>query len=263
MKATIQNLIIFTITMVILFHSCKTPTTLDKIVYMYGIETNKTYQSGPVPEEYRIRPNDQLYISVISDDPSNAAFLNLTGAQTTNYATSESVELITYLVDDKGNINYPQLGEIHVGNLMIGDVRDIIQKGVNKYLQSSSVFVKLVNRNITVLGEVRSPGQKLMVKNQLTIFEAIGTAGDLTDWGNRQNVKVLREISGGKHIAELDLTSPDLIKSPYYYILPNDIVYVEHRDKVYGDKNVAYGQRLTIGLSVISTLLLIANLFLL
>jgi len=204
-----------------------------------------------------------LYIRVISDDPLNAAFLNLTGQESANYASSESMELITYLVDEKGNINYPQLGEIHVGDLMVGDVRDIVQKGVDKYLQSSSVFVKLVNRNITVLGEVRSPGQKLMVKNQLTIFEAIGTAGDLTDWGNRRNVKVLRQISGGKHIAELDLTSPDVIKSPYYYILPNDIVYVEHRDKVYGDKNVAYGQRLMIGLSVISTLLLIANLFLL
>ncbi len=263
MKSTIQNLIIFILPAVILFHSCKSPTPLEEIVYMYGIDANKTYKNGPVPDEYRIRPNDQLYISVISDDPTNAAFLNLTGTQTTNYATSESVELITYLVNEKGNINYPQLGEIHVGNLLIGDVRDIIQKGVDKYLQNSSVFVKLVNRNITVLGEVRSPGQKLMVKNQLTIFEAIGTAGDLTDWGNRRNVKVLREISGGKHVAELDLTSPDLIMSPYFYILPNDIVYVEHRDKVYGDKNVAYGQRLTIGLSVISTLLLIANLFLL
>jgi polysaccharide export outer membrane protein len=230
---------------------------------MYGIQVNKTYPNGPVPDDYKIRPNDQLFIKAISDDPLNAAFLNLTGEQTANSVSAGSMELITYLVDEKGNINYPQLGEIHVGNLMIGDVRDIIQKGVDKYLQSSSVFVKLVNRNITVLGEVRSPGQKLMVKNQLTIFEAIGTAGDLTDWGNRQNVKVLREISGGKHIAELDLTSPDLIKSPYYYILPNDIVYVELRDKVYGDKNVAYGQRLTIGLSVISTLLLIANLFLL
>lgn len=263
MRSTIKNLIILILPAVIILHSCKTPTPLEEIVYLYGIDGNKTYKSGLVPDEYRIRPNDQLYIKVISDDPLNAAFLNLTGTQTSNYASSENMELITYLVDEKGNINYPQLGEIHVGNLLIGDVQDIIQKGVDKYLQSSSVFVKLVNRNITVIGEVRSPGQKLMVKNQLTIFEAIGTAGDLTDWGNRRNVKVLREISGGKHIAELDLTSPDLIISPYYYILPNDIVYVEHRDKVYGDKNVAYGQRLTIGLSVISTLLLIVNLFLL
>ena len=102
-----------------------------------------------------------------------------------------------------------------------------------------------------------------MIKNQLTIFEALGTAGDLTDWGNRQNVKVIRELPEGKHIAELDLTAPGVIQSPYYYILPHDIVYVEHRDRVYGNKNVSYGQRLSLGLAVTSTLLLILNLFLL
>jgi polysaccharide export outer membrane protein len=232
---------------------------------MYGLETDKTYTHGVFPDEYRIRPNDQLYIQVISDDPLNAAFLNLTGTQTSSNTASsqEGLELITYLVDNNGNINYPQLGTIHVGDLKTGEVRDIIQKEVDKYLETASVFVKLVNRNITVIGEVKSPGQQLMVKNQLTIFEALGTAGDLTDWGNRKNVKIIREFPEGKHIAEIDLTSPDVIKSPYYYILPHDIIYVEHRDKVYGDKNVAYGQRLSIALSVISTLLLIANLFLL
>ncbi|HSO88997.1 MAG TPA: polysaccharide biosynthesis/export family protein [Draconibacterium sp.] len=263
MKIFYRNMIPFLLLAIMFGSSCKAPTPLEEINYMYGINTNKTYLHGPVPDEYKIRPNDQLYIKVISDDPLNSAFLNLTGAQTANSVSGESMELITYLVDENENINYPQLGEIHVGGLMLEDVRDIIQKGVDKYLQSASVFVKLVNRNITVLGEVKAPGQQLMVKNKLTIFEALGTAGDLTDWGNRQNVKVLRELPEGKHIAELDLTSPNVIQSPYYYILPNDIVYVEHRDKVYGDKNVGYGQRLTIGLSVISTLLLIANLFLL
>jgi polysaccharide biosynthesis/export protein len=233
-------------------------------VYMYGIDANKIYKSGPVPDEYRIRPNDQLYIQVISDDPLNTAFLNLTGTQ--NIATGGNsqggMELITYLVDNGGKITYPQLGEIKVGGLLIGEVQEIIQKGVDKYLESASVFVKLVNRNITVIGEVEAPGQILMVKNQLTIFEALGTAGDLTDWGNRKNVKVIRELPDGKHIAELDLTSANIIISPYYYILPHDIIYVEHRDKVYGDKNVPYGTRLSMGLSVLSITLLILNLFL-
>ncbi|MBK6282675.1 MAG: polysaccharide biosynthesis/export family protein [Draconibacterium sp.] len=230
---------------------------------MVGINPGETYANGPVPEEYRIRSNDQLYIQVISDDPLNAAFLNLTNVQTNSNAGSSagSLELITYLADNEGNIDYPQLGKIHVGGLMTREVRDIVQKGVDKYLQGASVFVKLVNRQITVLGEVNTPGQKLMVKNQLTIFEALGTAGDLTDWGNRKNVKIIRELPEGKHIGELDLTSPSVISSPYYYILPQDIVYVEHRDKVYGDKNVSYGQRLSLGLSIVSTVLLIANLF--
>jgi polysaccharide export outer membrane protein len=244
--------------------ACKGPTELDKIIYMNGLEPGKTYLNGPFPEEYRIRPNDQLYIQVISDDPANAAFLNLTGVQSSSNTASsqEGLELITYLVDNDGNINYPQLGEIHVGDLKTGEVRDIIQKEVDKYLETASVFVKLVNRNITVIGEVKSPGQKSMVKNQLTIFEALGTAGDITDWGNRKNIKVIRELPEGKHIAEIDLTAPNVITSPYYYILPNDIIYVEHRDKIYGDKNVPYGTRLSLGLSVISITLLILNIFL-
>jgi len=245
--------------------SCNPPTALNEITYLYGINTGETYATGPVPEEYSIRANDQLYIQVISDDPLNAAFLNLTSVQNISNAgsSSGSMELITYLVDNEGNIEYPQLGKIQVKGLMTGEVREIIQKGVDKYLQSASVFVKLVNRNITVLGEVRSPGQQLMVKNQLTIFEALGTAGDITDWGNFENVKIIREVPEGRYIAQLDLTAPDVIQSPYYYVLPNDIIYVEHREKVYGDKNVAYGQRLSLGLSVISITLLILNLFVL
>jgi len=101
-----------------------------------------------------------------------------------------------------------------------------------------------------------------MIKDQLTIFEALGVAGDITDWGNRKNIKVIRELPDGKHIAELDLTSASIITSPNYYILPHDIIYVEHRDKVYGDKNVPFGTRLSLGLSVISITLLILNLLL-
>lgn len=245
--------------------SCNPPTTLDKVTYLHGINTGKTYDTGPVPDEYSIRTNDQLYIQVISDDPLNAAFLNLTSVQNVSNAgsTPGSMELITYLVDNEGNIDYPQLGKIKVNGLMTGEVREIIQKGVDKYLQSASVFVKLVNRNITVLGEVRSPGQQLMVKNQLTIFEALGTAGDITDWGNYQNVKIIREVPEGRFVGELDLTTSNVIQSPYYYVLPHDIVYVERREKVFGDKNVPFGQRLSLGLSVISIALLTLNLFLL
>lgn len=242
--------------------SCSTP--LQEVTYLHGIQTEKTYNNGPTPEEYKIRPNDQLFIQVISDDPMNAAFLNLVNTQgnTGNLGSSvNSLELITFLVDEHGNISYPQLGEIKVEGLTTKEVRDIIQQKVNSYLESASVFVKLVNRNITVLGEVRNPGQKLMVKNQLTIFEALGTAGDITDYGNRQTVKLIRELPEGKHITELNLTDPNLITSPYYYVLPHDIVYVEHSTKIYGAKNMPYAAPLSITASIVSIGLLVLNLF--
>lgn len=240
--------------------SCSTP--LNELIYLNEIETGVTYVSGPLPEEYRIRPNDQLFIQVISDDPLNAAFLNLIDTQRGSIGNaSTSMELITYLVDVDGKISYPQLGDIVVRDKTVSEVRDIIQSKVDNYLESASVFVKLVNRNITVLGEVNAPGQKLMVKNQLTIFEALGTAGDITDYGNRQNVKLIRELPDGKHVAELNLTDPNIIYSPYYYILPHDIVYVEYSTKVYGAKNLAYSAPLSMTASIISIGLLILNLF--
>ncbi|WP_073173010.1 polysaccharide biosynthesis/export family protein [Tangfeifania diversioriginum] len=256
-----KNILVIIIAMLLL-SSCSTP--LQELIYMNGIETGKTYENGPLPEEYRIRPSDQLFIQVISDNPANVAFLNLlnTGRTSGSFGSStSSLELITYLVDDDGYISYPELGNIQVEGKTVSEVRDIIQSEVDNYLESASVFVKLVNRNITVLGEVQQPGQKLMVKNQLTIFEALGAAGDITDYGNRLNVKLIRELPDGKHVAELDLTNPEVIYSPYYYVLPRDIVYVEHSTKVYGAKNLPYSAPLSITASVISIGLLILNLF--
>jgi polysaccharide biosynthesis/export protein len=256
------HLLLFPVLIYLLTVSCSTP--LREVTYLHGIDTGTKSESGPKPEEYLIRPNDQLFIQVISDDPLNAAFLNLVNAQGNagNLGNSaNSLELITFLVDEQGSISYPQLGEIHVEGLTTGGVRDIIQKKVNTYLESASVFVKLVNRNITVLGEVRNPGQKLMVKNQLTIFEALGTAGDITDYGNRRNVKLIRELPDGKHVAELDLTNPKLLSSPYYYVLPHDVVYVEYSTKIYGAKNLSYAAPISITASVISIGLLVLNLF--
>lgn len=243
----------------LIFTSCSTP--LQELIYLNEIETGKTYENGPQPDEYKIRPNDQLFIQVISDDPLNAAFLNLTNTQRTIGGSSSNLELITFLVDQDGNISYPELGEIHVEAKTVQEVQRIIQKGVDQYLESASVFVKLVNRNVTLLGEVQQPGQKLMVKNQLTIFEALGLAGDITDYGNRKNVKLIRELPDGKHIVEMDLTDPETIFSPYYYVLPHDIIYVEHSTKVYGAKNLPYSAPLSITASIVSIGLLILNLF--
>ena len=241
--------------------SCSTP--LKKVTYLNNIKTNTIYDDGPLPDVYRIRPNDQLFIQVISDDPANAAFLNLTGAQgvTSGANSSSGMEIITYLVDETGYIEYPYLGQIGVGGLTLSEVNSIIQEKVDNYLESASVFVKLVNRNFTVLGEVSSPGQILMVKNQLTIFEALGEAGDITDYGNRQNVKLIRQLPKGKEVVELNLTDPEVIYSPYYYVLPHDVIYVEHSTKVYGAKNMPYAAPLSITASIISIGLLILNLF--
>lgn len=260
---TLKNKCLLGLSIIFLFtaYSCSTPIT--EVTYLNGIKTNTTYPNGPLPDTYVIRPTDQLFIQVISDDPVNVAFLNITSSQsiTSGASSSNGMELITYLVDENGKIEYPYLGPIEVGGLTVSEISRKIQKEVDKFLQSASVFVKQVNRSITVLGEVRSPGQIVMVKNQLTIFEAVGAAGDITDYGNRKNVKVIRESPSGKQVIELNLTDPNIILSPYFYVLPHDIVIVEHSTKIYGAKNMSYGTPISIALSVISTFLLTLNLF--
>lgn len=236
--------------------SCTTP--LQEITYLNTIETGKTYSEGPSPGIYQVRPSDHLYIHVIGDEPSSVAFLNLMPSTMGSF-TSQSLELVTFIVDEEGNINYPQFGQIHVAGKTIDQIREDLQKRVNAFMQNSSVFVKLINRTITVLGEVRSPGQHPMVKNQLSIFEALGTASDITDFGNRRNVKLIRETPEGKLVESIDLTDPNLISSHYYYILPHDILYVEPVSKVYGQKTMPFGTGVSLVFSAISTALLLIN----
>lgn len=253
------NLPIAMVFLLLLSASCSTP--LQEITYLDGIETGRAYEEPQAPGEYRIRPNDHLYIRVIGVDPDNVAFLNLIGSQTSTIGSAYNLELITYLVDEHGNIQYPFLGEINVSNMTLSEVQKTLQKKVDLYLQNSSVFVKLVSRTITVLGEVGSPGKISMVKSRMTIFETLGMAGDITDYGNYKNVKIIRELPEGRFIAELDLTDPEILFSPWYYVLPHDIVYVEHRTRIYGAKNLPYTSPLTITASVISIGLLLLNLF--
>jgi polysaccharide biosynthesis/export protein len=239
--------------------SCTTP--LRKITYLNKIRTGVTYWGGPTLETYKIRSNDLLYIHVIGDDPASVAFLNLIPTTYGGGGYSENLDLVTFIVDETGDIYYPQFGKIHVEGQTVDQIREELQGKVNQYMENTSVFVKLVNRTITVLGEVRAPGQHEMAKNQFSIFEAIGTAGDITDFGNRRDVKLIRETPSGKEVISIDLTNPKLVSSPYYYVLPNDILYIEPTTKVYGRKTMAFGTGFSLLFSTISTALLLINYF--
>jgi polysaccharide export outer membrane protein len=249
--------IITIIILVPVIFSCSTP--LQDLTYMNQIETGKNFEKNNFPDSYRIRPNDQLFIQVISDDPMNVAFLNLISTEGLSYA-SNSMELVTYLVDEGGIISYPQLGKLHVAGFTVNEIRDSLQRRVDGYVGNTSVFVKHVNRTLTILGEVGRPGQQPMAKNQLTIFEAIGSAGDITDFGNRKNVKLIRETNEGTFVASVDLTNPDIIYSPHYYILPHDVIYVEPAREVFGAKTMPYTTPFSLVATVISTALLVLNI---
>jgi len=222
-------------------------TSKRKLTYVHKIETGKVHPNNLTPETYLIKPNDNLYIVIMGDDPLNTAFLNLTTA--VSGSAGADLELISYLVDENGNISFPQLGEIAVAGKTVLEVQDEIEERISSYIKNTSVYVKMLGRTITVIGEVLNPGIQVIYQNQLTIFEAIGTAGDLTDWGNRRNVKLFRKTDAGTEVMSVDLTDPALLYSDYYYIYPNDVIYVQPSSKVFGFKTLGYFDFLTIGLS--------------
>jgi len=242
----------------VVFVSCG--NALKQLTYMHDAKIDEVYPRVPLPEPYRIRPNDQLYISVLGEDKENTDFLNVS---TTAIGGGFGADLLTYLVDEKGNITYPQVGEVHVEGLTLLEIRDNLQREVDEFILHTSVIVKLANRTFTILGDVNGGGLIEMPKNQYTIFEALGAAGGISDYGNRQKVKLVRETPQGTKIVNIDLTDDDLLSSEYYYILPNDVIYVEPgRYKIYETKIQPWLNQATFGASLLSTAFLVLNLFL-
>jgi polysaccharide export outer membrane protein len=238
--------------------SCSSP--LKQLTYMYDAKTDLTYPRVPLPAPYRVRPNDQLYISVLGEDKLNTDFLNI--STTAIGGGSSGMDLLTYLVDEKGNISYPQIGEVHVEGLTVLEVKDLMQKEVDRFITHTSVLVKLANRTFTILGDVNGGGLKDMPKNQYTIFEALGAAGGVTDYGNRKTVKLIRETPEGTKIANIDLTDDSLLSSEYYYVLPNDVIYVEpNKFRIYTVRTLPWLNQATFVASLLSTAFLILNLF--
>ena len=185
----------------------------------------------------RIQPKDMLTITVSSEKPEAAAPFNLTvrsamnstnGGNSGNTLNSQAA-LLTYLVDNEGNINYPILGELHVAGMTKGELEDYIKERIkSNFTTDPIVTVRMSNYKITVLGEVNSPGVKNISDEKVNVLEAVAMAGDLTLFGKRDNVKLLRENGDGtKKIVTLDLNDANIIHSPYYHLQQNDILYVE------------------------------------
>ncbi|UBM63659.1 polysaccharide biosynthesis/export family protein [Candidatus Sulfidibacterium hydrothermale] len=209
---------------------------------------------------YRIQPGDNLYIRVVSMDEKTNLFLNsMGGGQYSQNITSDaSVYLNSYMVSTKGTIQFPLTGEVYVKNLTVAQVKDTIQKKLENYLKESVVIVKLVNFNITLLGEVKRPGQYKIYQNNINLFEAVSMAGDLSDFAKRSDVTIIRQTKNGSKVIHVDMTKKDILSSPYFYLKPNDIVYVPPlKGKQFSFATFPYG----VVFSALSTALLLISFF--
>ncbi|MEN2489781.1 polysaccharide biosynthesis/export family protein [Flavobacterium sp. B11] len=181
---------------------------------------------------YRLQVNDVLSINIKAIDPKLVSIFNTTENQSTQTGKTESsLYFDGFTVDDHGNIRMPILGEINVIGYTLEEVRLKIEKKLlEEYFKSEAnvfVTVKLAGFRYTINGEVGSTGTKTLFKDNVTILEAVANAGDITTVGNRKEVAVIRQTPTGVQMHNLDLTDLNVMKSPYYYLQPNDYIYVK------------------------------------
>jgi len=200
-----------------------------KLPYLQGSQySTKTPTSVTnEPPSYHIQPNDVLSIRVQSTQPALSEQFNLNGTQSVYSGDPGTLYLTGYPVDETGNVTLPTVGKVAVNNLTLDQAQRRIQQQVGRYIRDANVLVKLLSFKVTVLGEVRTPGRYFIYNPQATVLEGLGMAGDLTEFGNRKNIKLVRQTAKGSEVILLNLTDPKLLESPYYYLRPNDALYVE------------------------------------
>lgn len=216
------------------------------------------------PFEPVIKSDNVLNITVSGDNPEAAAVFNLVTLNK-NINTDKSVNTptnVTYLVDNDGNIEMPLIGKVHVEGLKKSELELVLKSRISKYINNPILFVRILNYRLYVLGEVNRGGeQKLDSGERTTIIEAISRAGDLTINGNRKKVKIIREIDGITTINNVDITNPDFIKSDFYYLQQNDVVYVEpNKTKIRATSITPFSTTLSIIASAVTVYLLLEKL---
>lgn len=209
--------------------------TRKQITYFQDIpssESEKTASnSGLRTAAYEpiIRPGDILNITVMSLSPETNQLINFPFINQNLPAPEKTLTQATpgFLVDQEGNIQVPLIGNIKVDGLTTTQIRKLIEEKIEKFVQSPTVSVRFSNFKITILGDVTRPGVYPVPNERITLMEALGLAGDLTVFGLRKGVKLIREENGKNKIYNIDLTSKEVLNSPYMYLQPNDLIYVD------------------------------------
>lgn len=220
----------FVIMVMFVFTAC---VSTKRAVYFSG-QQNGSFNT-PAEPKLIIQNNDLLSISVSSLNPEASAVFNQPNNPSSNNTTTTTTTATGYLVDGNGNIQFPFLGAVHAEGLSKDDLKAKITKELvdKKLLVDPIITVRFLNFKVTVLGEVAHPTVVTVPSERISLLEAIGLAGDLTIYAQRDNVLVIRDEDGKKTTHRLNLNSTELFGSPYYYLKSNDVVYVEpNKNKV-------------------------------
>jgi len=223
-----------------------------KVVYFQGAED--VIEDSQIAEA-KIQPNDNLFILVSSAKVEASDIFNSVNLNESGSSSQESLALQGYIVDKEGYINFPILGRVKLGGLTKNEAINLLQNKISEYVVDATVNIRFLNYRVTVLGEVNKPGVYTVTNEVISIPEALGLAGDMTIHGRRNNVLICREVNGKKEFHRIDMTSPDVFRSPNYFLQQNDIVYIQpNKAKSSG---AGYNQSLPIWTSIFSTIITI------
>ena len=214
--------------------------------------------SVSVMEPYKIQKKDVLDISVASTDASSISiFTKSLGNGGSNQVNETSLYINGYVVDDSGYVSMPIIGNIYVEGKTKYEIKTVLQEKINHYYKYATVDVKLISFRISVLGEVTQKGTYTIFRDQINLLEAIALTNGFTDLSKRSEVKVIRNVNGKNKIRVIDFTSEVLINDPWFYLQPNDIIYVEPVRAKAVKNNVT---TISLTLSALSFFLVVVNL---
>lgn len=253
--------IFYSLTAVLVLASCGSQKDVPYFQNSESVDLSKSQYLY----DARIMPKDQLTITVSTLDDQAAVPFNLTvpTPQSANNRSSYSQAMLqVYLVDNAGFINFPVIGQLKVGGLTKSEAEKMIEDKIRPYMAAEEnpiVTVRMTGYQISVIGEVARPGTFTVSREKISILEALAQAGDLTIYGQRKNVQLIREdATGKKSIYVFDLTDADIINSPYFYLQQNDVVYVTP-NKVKA-QNSSVGSMTTLWFSATSILISLTSL---
>ena len=238
----------------IVFSSCISQKRVRLLQEKTTKEVTQQFEN-PKSTTYRIQIGDHLYIKVYSVDPKTSKFFQ---TDFPNLMNPTYLYLNSYVVDEFGFISFSFVDKMYVKGLTIVEVKDLVQKTLDEYFKECTVVVKLVNFQVTILGEVNSPGDFTIYRDHINVLQAMGLAGGIKQFGNIKNVKLIRQTQTGSNMYFLDLTDNRVLESPYFFLMPNDVIYIEPM----GSKSSAYETfPYQILFYALTTLLLGANLY--
>jgi polysaccharide biosynthesis/export protein len=176
--------------------------------------------------EYRIQVNDVLSIRVMGLDEKTHQYFNVEAMNAFQSVSDASLYVNGFSVDKNGHVQLPTVGKIKVQGLTVGEAQELVQRKINEYFTNATVILKMVSFRVSVLGGVSRPGSYFIFNNQITILEALAMAGGPDEFADKTHVTLMRQSDRGVQAIYVDLSNTKVLSSEYYYLLPNDVVYV-------------------------------------